>query len=420
MFTTNDIPDLAYLCKQLHESLQLPVYCTSNADFEEEMILNSSLSPHPFFSDSAELFRSVISQGTDWHGPILSETNFMEQFIVLPLKHNGHGQSIIVIGPAIRQKLNDEICGNLLNDYSLFHTERTSWKEYWNRLPVMNRLRMLHIGVLANWIIHREALDITDVLQSSLQYELPVRQKEIVELALADRREFPIFYEEIGKANQMLALIRSGNKNELMKKLAETTYEETEALSKRSHLRSVKNLAISGVSISMLAAIEGGLYEELAFTLCNIHIQHIEELNEGKTVEAAAIQAMLDFADRVAQCRKNSVSKPVYVCKEYIYRHLFEEISLQQLSELSGLNPEYLSQLFKKETGLTLMNYIQWERIEEAKKLLAHSNAPILTIGARLTFYDQSHFIKVFKKHTGVTPKQYRNGIRAGSVQFPW
>ncbi|MFB5678857.1 helix-turn-helix domain-containing protein [Paenibacillus terreus] len=343
----------------------------------------------------------------------------MEQFIVLPLKQNGPGQTIIVIGPAIRQKLNDEISTNLLNDYSLFHPERTRWMEYWNRLPVMNRLRMLHIGVLANWMIHREALDITDVLQSSLQYGLPNRQKEKVEFALADRREFSIFYEGIERANRMLALIRSGNKTELMMKLAETTYEETEALSKRSHLRSVKNLAISGVSISMLAAIEGGLYAGLAFTLCNMQIQHIEELNEVKTVEAAAIQAMLDFADRVAQCRKNCFSKSVYVCKEYIYRHLFEEISLQQLSELSGLNPEYLSQLFKKETGLTLMNYIQWERIEEAKKLLAHSNEPISTIGARLTFYDQSHFIKVFKKHTGVTPKQYRNGIRAGSVQFP-
>lgn len=420
MFTPNNFPDLAYLCKQLHESLQLPVYCKPNADFEEEMILNFNLSPHPFFSDQAELFRSVVSQGTDLHGPILHETNFMEQFIVLPVKQNGHGQTIIVIGPAIRQKLNDEICANLLNDYSLFHPERVRWIEYWSRLPVMNRLRMLHIGVLANWMIHREALDITDVLQSSLQYGLPNRQKEKVDLALADRREFSIFHEGIERANRMLALIRSGNKTELMRKLAETTYDETQAFSNRSHLRSVKNLAISGVSISMLAAMEGGLYEELAFTLCNMQIQHIEELNEVKTVEAAAIQAMLDFADRVAECRKNSVSKPVYVCKEYIYRHLFEEISLQQLSELSDLNPDYLSQLFKKETGLTLMNYIQWERIEEAKKLIAHSNEPISTIGARLIFYDQSHFIKVFKKHTGVTPKQYRNGIRAGSVQSPW
>lgn len=413
MSPTNDLLDLAFLCKQLHESLQLPVYCKTIADDQEETIYNVHLPAHPFYSDPVELVHSIVCQGTDLKSPIIHETNFMEQFIVLPVRYNSHSQAVIVIGPAIRQKLNDEICANLLNDYGIVGPGRTRWVEYWHSLPVMNRLRMLHIAVLANWTVHREALDITDVLQSSLQYGLPKRQKEKVELALADRRESSVFHGDgIESANRMLALIRNGDKTELMKRLAEATYGETAGLSKRSHLRSLKNLAICGVAISMRAAVEGGLYEELAYTLCDMHIQHIEELNEVKMVEAAAIQAMLDFADRVNHCRSHAASKPVHICMEYIYSHLFEEISLQKLADLSGLTLEYLSQLFKKETGLTLTNYIQWERIEEAKKLLAHTNDSISTIGARLTFYDQSHFIKVFKKHAGVTPKQYRNGLR--------
>jgi hypothetical protein len=134
MLTIIDPPDLAYLCKQLHECLQLPVYCQPNTDFEEEMILNISLSPHPFFADLAELFRSVVSQETDLHGPLLHETNFMEQFIVLPVKQNGPGRAVIVIGPAIRQKLNEEICANLLNDYGLLHPKRTRWNKLKNVL----------------------------------------------------------------------------------------------------------------------------------------------------------------------------------------------------------------------------------------------------------------------------------------------
>ncbi|WP_338533637.1 helix-turn-helix domain-containing protein [Paenibacillus peoriae] len=413
MYTENPLHDLSYLCKQIHESLQLPVYCLPVENVQAEAFWSVRLPPHPFFSDPAHLFRSVVSQGPNLNGPIIHETNFMEQFIVLPVRQNCHCQAVIVIGPAIRQKLNAEICSNLLNDYGFLNPERIRWINYWNNLPVVNRLRMLHIGVLANWAINQEALEITDVFQSSLQYGSPHRQKEKVELALAHRREFSIFHGGIEGANHMLALIRTGNKTELMKRLAGATYGETGGLSKRSHLRSVKNLAICGVAISMRAAIEGGLYEELSYTLCDMQIQHIEELNEVKMVEAAAIQAMLDFADRVDQHRKDNVSKPIYVCKEYIYRHLFGEISPQKLSELSGLTSEYLSQLFKKETGLTLMNYVQRERIEEAKKLLAHSNETISAIGTRLTFYDQSHFIKVFKKHTGITPKQYRNRIQS-------
>jgi YesN/AraC family two-component response regulator len=176
----------------------------------------------------------------------------------------------------------------------------------------------------------------------------------------------------------------------------------------------VKNLAIGGVTLSSHMAIEGGVYEELATTLCNLHVTHIEELNDLAAVEAAVFAAIVDFAERVSQCRNNNVSKPVYLCKEYIYLHLFEEITLQQLSDVTELNPDYLSQLFKKETGLTVMNFIQKERVEEAKRLLDHSNDTITNISERLTFYDQSHFVKVFKKHAGMTPKQYRIRKRWG------
>lgn len=413
IFTTNDLPDLAFLCNQIHESLQLPVFLHPDSDLNMEAFWSVGLPPHPIFTDPVELYRSVAGKGTSLLGPVIRETNFMEGFIALPVKRNGQSQAVIVIGPVIRQKPGSEICANLLNDYGIPNRERSIWMEYWQNLPIMNRKRLLHISVLANWMINFEALDIINVLKSSLQYALPDRQMQKVDLALADRRESNIFNEGIEGTRLLIDLIRNGNKTELMKRLSEVTYNEKSGLSKRSQLRNVKNLAICGVAISMRAAVEGGLSEDLGFTLSDLHIQHIEELNEVILVEAAAIQAMVDFAERVDQCRKNNVSKPIYVCKEYIYRHLFEDITIQKLSELSGLNPDYLSQLFKKETGLTLMNYIQKERIEEAKKLLAHSNDTISTIGARLTFYDQSHFVKVFRKHAGLTPRQYRNQIRS-------
>ncbi|MDQ8734529.1 helix-turn-helix domain-containing protein [Paenibacillus sp. LHD-38] len=410
MFTSSDFPDLAYLGKLIHESLQLPVFCKSNVDPQEEYIWSDSLSPSPSHSDPAELFRLAASQGTVLNGPAIHESNYLEQFAVVPVRRKDQCQAIIVIGPVTRQKPNGEIFTKLLNDYGIPIQERTKWMEYWHNLPIMNRLRLLHICVSANLMINQEALEITDVLQTSLQYGLSNQLKES-ELALADLREYSVFHEGISGAQQMLALIRSGDKTELMKMLAKTTNSDDQigVLSKRSHLRSVKNLAICGIALSSNAALEGGLNEELAITLSDLHIQHIEELNELALVEAAVIRAIVDFADRVGQSRKNSSTKPVQVSKEYIYLHLFEEMTLQQLSNVSGLNPNYLSQLFKKETGLTLMNYIQRERVEEAKKLLDHSGDTISRIGARLTFYDQTHFIKVFKKHAGVTPKKYRD-----------
>ena len=61
------------------------------------------------------------------------------------------------------------------------------------------------------------------------------------------------------------------------------------------------------------------------------------------------------------------------------------------------MNSDYLSILFKKEVGISLIEYIQRERIEEAKKLLTFTTYPLSDICASLNFSDQSYFTKIFK-----------------------
>ena len=110
------------------------------------------------------------------------------------------------------------------------------------------------------------------------------------------------------------------------------------------------------------------LYEVI--TLSDLHIQQIEDLNEVKAVEAAMASVVWDFTERVKQSRNEKMSKPVRDCCEYIYSHLYQEITIDKLTELTGLNDSYLMNLFKKQTGMTLMNYVQKQRVEEAMELV--------------------------------------------------
>lgn len=82
---------------------------------------------------------------------------------------------------------------------------------------------------------------------------------------------------------------------------------------------------------------------------------------------------------------------------------------MSKLAEVAGLNASYLSQLFKKENGISVSDYIQRERIEEAKRLIELPGVTLSDIATRLHFNDQSYFTKVFKKYTGVTPRQFRH-----------
>ncbi|MBR2562605.1 MAG: helix-turn-helix transcriptional regulator, partial [Eubacterium sp.] len=72
------------------------------------------------------------------------------------------------------------------------------------------------------------------------------------------------------------------------------------------------------------------------------------------------------------------------------------------------LNPSYLSTLFKQVTGQTFKEYLNHVRIQEAQRLLTHTDYPIMEISIACGFSDQSYFTKVFRKYTGLTPRQYR------------
>src|SRR5690625_7489567 len=88
---------------------------------------------------------------------------------------------------------------------------------------------------------------------------------------------------------------------------------------------------------------------------------------------------------------------PITICYNYIFNNIYEDITLNKLAEVVQLHPNYLSSLFKKETGITLSEYILQTKVEEAKTLLQFTNYSISNIYTLLHFYDHTHFTKVFK-----------------------
>ena len=87
---------------------------------------------------------------------------------------------------------------------------------------------------------------------------------------------------------------------------------------------------------------------------------------------------------------------------------LERQISLQDLAQLAGYSEYYLSEKFKKETGLSVNRYIQQARIDRAKVLLESTDKSVKEIADQLTFSSVNYFIRVFREHAGQTPAQYR------------
>lgn len=93
---------------------------------------------------------------------------------------------------------------------------------------------------------------------------------------------------------------------------------------------------------------------------------------------------------------------------QYIREHLDEDISLNLLSDKFALNAQYISQLFKNQIGVNFLSYLTSIRMQKAKSLLLSSAKTIVEVSVAVGYNDYRVFTKVFKKHVGVSPSQYR------------
>ncbi len=86
--------------------------------------------------------------------------------------------------------------------------------------------------------------------------------------------------------------------------------------------------------------------------------------------------------------------------------------SLQELSALARLHPDHFARAFRQTTGLPPHRYLMKARVDAAAELLIRSDTPAAGLARQLGFSDQSHFQNVFRRHMGVTPRQYRDQNR--------
>lgn len=115
------------------------------------------------------------------------------------------------------------------------------------------------------------------------------------------------------------------------------------------------------------------------------------------------------YHDKNPQINNNLVEK----AKKIIEGNFAGDISLEQVARQVHLSPAYLSELFKRETGMSFIDYKTVIRIEQAKKLLMLPSANIHEVSGKVGYSDPKYFSKLFKKITGKTILQYRKELRS-------
>ena len=113
--------------------------------------------------------------------------------------------------------------------------------------------------------------------------------------------------------------------------------------------------------------------------------------------------------DVITEPAEGSGKKTVKEIAEYIKDHFFEDLSLSSLSEMYHMESTYLSRLYRRETGMTIMNSIASHRIRRAKELMSEKNSSLTDIAFRVGYDDYNYFNRVFRKFEGCSPRDYKD-----------
>lgn len=401
--------DIEYICKLVFEAFKLPVYFLDSTD-ELFFSFTYGHTVNPLITDSRKLFVDLFRNTETYSYPIIKSTNYLENYFAVNLSIDNFFLGKFIVGPSTYSYINAEAVDTLIAANKLPLSYKRELIHYFNLLPVMDYTRLISSSQLVNLVIYSQKLDLATVMEKNSSLEnIDTRLTHKFESSVSENRQNTFFHHSLTAERNIAKCIKEGDVDNLLKAQLAPRDGETGVLAKDNPLRSEKNLSICLVTLATRSAIEGGLDVELAFTLSDSAIQAIEEASDIKDLSDLNNKILLDFANRVRKIKMLNYSRPVILAQNYVQKHLYESISVSSLSKALNFNPNYLSELFKEEAGISLSEYIQQERIEEAKRLLVSSNITLLDMSTRLNFHDQSHFTKVFKRFTGTTPKKYRD-----------
>jgi len=214
------------------------------------------------------------------------------------------------------------------------------------------------------------------------------------------------------KEYERYADIRTGNTEQVRKniRIIKKSYLEGKGKLSDDMIRNTRYHVIISAAMISRACVEGGMPHDTAYTLSDIFIQRADVTDTYEALLDLLEEIHVDFAERMKKLKKETVvSIHVRRCIDYIYEHLNEKLTLNELAEYAGLNETYFSRLFRKETGVSLNEFVHNAKIATAENMLRFSVFSYSDIAFSLGFSSQSAFITLFRNRTGLTPKKYRD-----------
>ncbi len=344
-----------------------------------------------------------------------AKDSFFCNYIFLQLPY-AESPSILLLGPYTTTEITKHSLMQLTEKYTIPAQIFSVMEKYFLSIPyvpsdtlIMVLLNTFGEKIWGNTKNFTSELYEFDYTPQTLQLSLDADYADSADLAL----NMKLLEERYRMENQFLQAISQGLTHKAEQVL---TNMSSQGMEQRASdpVRNLQNYSII-MNTLLRKAAENGM----------VHPLYIDRLSSdfGRKIEAATTQ------DAVNKLQRDMIHKYCLLVKNHsmkgysllvqkviikIDSDLTVDLSLNALSEYLNVNASYLSNLFKKETGSTLTEYVNRKRVEHGIFLLNSTTLQIQTIAGYCGIPDVNYFTKVFKKYYNKTPKDYRESILHG------
>lgn len=314
----------------------------------------------------------------------------------------------LFIGPYMLTNNHDHLL-NDFKEYNISDLELELIKKYHISMPFISKSKMTSIVSVIKNNIYGEDVNFKYIFKSNIKKtNLIGYSSERVSFESLNHK----FIEEVSDLEyKLLSYVQLGSKVKSMKIIDkildlyfidDNTYNLRNCKNKLIYYntllsKTVKNKGVSNISVE-------NLFKE--------YLDKIELANSIADTKNILSYMVIDYCFLISEFNVKHLSSLVRKVIDYINLNIENNLSVNQIANVFYISPTYLSRLFKKETGISVIEYINKLRIKHATFLLRDTYLSIQDIGRVIGINDINYFSRLFKKYMNETPTQYRKNFK--------
>jgi len=325
-----------------------------------------------------------------------------------------NSDEILLIGPYLTQEISDQALLQLMDKHHLPSGTLPLLTHYYQSLPVIiaNDSMMLGlVNTLAETLWGEDCEFETEYIENSSLAEISRNDDPSYLNKIMDAADLKLMEARYEAENRLMYAVSHGHTHQAQMMISRANEHVMEQRT-LDNLRNVKNYGIILNVLLRKAAEEGSVHPLHIDQLSSTMARRLEQLRSP----ADALKLFSTMVHKYCLLVKNHSMKNYSQLVQHVILRidadLTADLSLKAHADFLNVNPSYLSTLFKRETGMTLTDYVNRQRVEHGIFLLNATDMLVQTIAQYCGIPDVNYFTKTFKKFIGKTPKEYRQNIR--------